>query len=619
VLKIGRYAVEREIGRGAMGVVYLAHDPVLDRRVAVKTVRLPEGLDGRERDEYLQRFYREAQAAGKLSHPGVVTIYDAGLDEAQGCHFIAMEYIAGVTLKQFFCDGLRPEPRQAAFIAAGVAEALDYAHAQGVVHRDVKPANIILTDRGAVKLADFGIAKVAASHLTTEGTYLGTPAYTSPEQVLGLPVDGRSDLFSLGIVLYELLTGQKPFPSDNLGRLFHAIAYEAYTPLREALPGCPPALARVIDRALHKEPQARYAAGAEMARDLRAFLDGRERPAGAEEPSPSTPPSLPPEGAEEGNPLDSLIAYLEETTHRLQPEGAPGPASPSAPPSPAGLRARALSGLRARPTLAPLARELPAARAWALAGLAALAASALLVPLGVRAREAGAWPGPPPGPVPSWREEVQAGRRALAEGDAEGALARLQRVRRERPASPALAAQVRAALMRLVADLQQALPADGTARRLQAMGESAAGRGDSASAAEFFQAALRVQPDNASAVAAMQALPDGLPPGPATGPGPPLVRLVFDSPVPRGYIMANVDDRQVLRKSFAFDGTGGRLEEPLAAAPGRHLFKVWVTARNGKAATAYAALEGTLAAGRPTVLRVRLDGERRKLSLELAP
>jgi serine/threonine protein kinase len=615
-MKIGRYAVEREIGRGAMGVVYLAHDPVLDRRVAVKTVRLPEGLDEREREEYLQRFYREAQAAGKLSHPGVVTIYDAGLDPAQGCHFIAMEYIAGVTLKQFFADGLRPDPRQAAFIAAGVAEALDYAHAQGVVHRDVKPANIILTDRGAVKLADFGIAKVAASHLTTEGTYLGTPAYTSPEQVLGLPVDGRSDLFSLGIVLYELLTGRKPFPPDNLGRLFHAIAYEAYAPLREALPECPPALAQVIDRALHKAPEARYADGAAMARDLRAFLDGRERPAGATALPPPLSPTAASQGGEESNPLDSLIAYLEETTRRLDPKGAPGSAPASAPPPPAGLRARALARLRSRPALAPLARELPAARAWALAALAALTASALLVPLGIRAREAGAWPGPSPGPLPSWREEVQAGRRALAEGDAEGALARLQGVRRERPGSPALAAQVRAALERLVADLQRTLPADGAARRLQAMGESAAARGDTASAAEFFQAALGIQPDNASAVAAMQALPDEPVPASAPGPGPPLVRLLFDSPVPRGYIMAYVDDRQVLRKSFAFDETGGRLEEPLAAAPGRHLFKVWVTARNGKAATAYAAIEGTLSAGRPVVLRVRLDGERRKLALE---
>ena len=627
--KIGRYVVERELGRGEMGIVYLATDPVLDRRVALKTVRIPDGLDTTERDEYLKRFYREAQAAGKLSHPGIVTIYDAGQDESTQGHFMAMEYIAGVTLKQLFADGPRLAPRQAAFIVANVAEALDYAHAHGVVHRDVKPANIILTDRGAVKLADFGIAKIPSSHLTMEGTYLGTPAYTSPEQVLGRPVNGRSDLFSLGIVLYELLSGRKPFPAENLGQLFHAIAYEPHQPLGEVLPRCPPELAAVVDRTLGKEEGNRYASGRDMACDLRTFL-GEKSFSGQDLAGPfgpAHPPALEEPGATGENPLADLVDYIEETTRRLAPKDAPpaGPTHPASSLSRTGIRPRLLRALAAGSGGAWLARELPARTFWILAAGSALAAALIFGALLGQARRQfppGA-PSPTTAIVPSWRADFRAGRTDLDAGRIEEALARFQRLRLQRPQSPALASLVKAAMARFQETLQTDLGPSGQAGRLQELGEAASMRGDAASAADYFQAALRVEPQNTAAAAALQALASQPQAASAPVPGPSL-RLVFDSPVRSGYIVANVDGTQVLRKEFAFEGGNdskssvlGRLEEPLTASEGRHRIQVWITIKNKESYTAYGAIEGRIKTGGSSVLSIRLDSASKKLVLSL--
>ncbi len=628
--QIGRYTIEREAGRGAMGIVYLAVDPVLDRRVALKTVRLPEALDEGERAEYIRRFYREAQAAGKLSHPGIVTIYDAGFDETSRSHFIAMEFIAGVTLKQFISDGLRLAPRQAAFIAAGVAEALDYAHAQGVVHRDIKPANIILTDRGAVKIADFGIAKVPSSHLTMEGTYLGTPAYTSPEQVLGRVVDGRSDLFSLGIVLYELLAGRKPFPADHLGQLFHAIAYEPHPPLGEILPGCPPALAAVVDRALHKDASARYAGGLDFARDLKAFL-GPGESASLETDGPLDAGG----GAQEAghlaqNPLDDLLAYLEETTRRLAPENTPvSPGRKAAPGLGPGFRGRALQWLGGGRGTGWLARELKAPLALFLVAGTTLAAAAGLGTLWMEAREnSSANYASLAEPVPAWRGEIRTGRAELEAGEAERALARFQDLRLRRPQSPALADLTGAALEGLLESLAASLPPQQQVQRLQVMGEVARREGDTASAAEFFQAALRIEPQNPAAAAALEAVsavPSPTPPPPAPeGPSSPALRLRFDSPVPKGYILVHADEAQILRRAFSFNGKDaleggirGRLDEPLPLQPGRHTVKVWVTVKGKPEYTVHGSLPVDLVPGRTAVLAVGLDQAEQKLSLSL--
>jgi Serine/threonine protein kinase len=227
--RFGRYEVIRELGKGAMGVVYLGRDPVIGRLVALKTIRAVSE-DDVEQKEFQERFLREAQAAGILSHPNIVTVHDVGEDSATSTSFIAMEYVEGKNLKQLVTEKTTFGFERIAEIIGQVAEALDYAHRRGIVHRDVKPANIIITPEGQVKITDFGIAKIEKSNLTTTGQFLGTPNYMSPEQVTGDAVDGRSDLFSLGVVLYELLTRKKPFTAENLTSISYKIVHERFVP-----------------------------------------------------------------------------------------------------------------------------------------------------------------------------------------------------------------------------------------------------------------------------------------------------------------------------------------------------------------------------------------------------
>ena len=214
--QLGRYEVLEELGHGAMGTVYRARDPKIERVVAIKTVRVI-GTTPEQETEYRRRFFREAQAAGKLSHPGIVTIHDVGEDEATQTPYIVMEYVEGRTLESLLTEpGLeRPSLTASLELIKQVAEALDYAHTYSIVHRDIKPANIMVTAEGRAKITDFGIAKLTQSEFTVPGQILGTPAYLSPEQLKGIPIDGRSDLFALGVILYWMLTGQKPFAGDT--------------------------------------------------------------------------------------------------------------------------------------------------------------------------------------------------------------------------------------------------------------------------------------------------------------------------------------------------------------------------------------------------------------------
>jgi predicted Ser/Thr protein kinase len=261
--RIDRYEIERELGRGAMGVVYLANDPRLHRKVALKTYALPDGVTEAMAKEFQARFLREAQAAAGLSHPGLVTIYDAGEDLATHAPFIAMEYVPGESLKQRLDRGRRLEPEWVLAMGAVLAEALHTAHRKGIVHRDIKPANILIREGdGAAKLADFGVARLKASELTQSGAFLGSPGYMSPEQIRGAAVDGRSDLFSLAVVLYEALSGKRPFDGNDLVSLAHSIAYDTQVPLSRQFPGCSAAMDRFFDRALEKDPAKRFADGA---------------------------------------------------------------------------------------------------------------------------------------------------------------------------------------------------------------------------------------------------------------------------------------------------------------------------------------------------------------------
>jgi serine/threonine-protein kinase len=270
--KLGRYNVESELGKGAMGVVYLGRDPKIGREVAIKTLALSAEFEGQELDDAKQRFFREAESAGRLNHPHIVTIYDAG--EEHDLAYIAMEYLKGKELTRY----TKPESLLPVVtvlkILLHAADALGYAHRHNVIHRDIKPANIMY-DRssGEVKLTDFGIARITDSSQTKTGVVLGTPSYMSPEQLSGKKVDGRSDLFSLGAMGYLLLTGKRPFYSDSMATLMHQIVNQEHADILELRPDLPPCIGPVINKSLEKDREQRYQTGNEMAMDLRMCIE----------------------------------------------------------------------------------------------------------------------------------------------------------------------------------------------------------------------------------------------------------------------------------------------------------------------------------------------------------
>src|SRR5579864_7307185 len=260
---VGRYEITGELGRGAMGVVYKALDPTIGRTVALKTMRLDvHGLDAKE---MVRRFQNEARAAGVLNHPNIVTIYDAG--EQDGIFYIAMEFIEGTTLHSMLAEQHVLPPEEVIKIARQICKGLDYAHAGGIIHRDIKPANIMITAKGMAKIMDFGIAK-AGGGMTSTGQVLGTPNYMSPEQVKGKPLDGRTDLFSFGVILYEMVTGTKPFGSDNVTTIIYKIINEQPRAPHLVNPAVPHTLSAIITKALAKPPEQRYQRGADLVRDL---------------------------------------------------------------------------------------------------------------------------------------------------------------------------------------------------------------------------------------------------------------------------------------------------------------------------------------------------------------
>jgi len=263
--KFGRYRVVKQLGRGAMGIVYLAEDTEIARRVAIKTIALTG--DDPERDRLEARFRQEARAAGGVSHPAIVTIYDVGREGDVA--FIAMELVEGRELRDHIQSGVLT-PSQAVEIAALVADALAFAHERGVIHRDIKPGNIMVLPDGRVKLMDFGIARLAQPTVKTQtGQMLGSPQYMSPEQIAGDEVDGRADVFSLGVVLYEMVTGVKPFDAPDLSQVLFWVVNMPPKPPSERRPGLPVVLDYIVARALKKKPGERYATAAELAADLR--------------------------------------------------------------------------------------------------------------------------------------------------------------------------------------------------------------------------------------------------------------------------------------------------------------------------------------------------------------
>jgi serine/threonine-protein kinase len=305
---IGRYEIIDELGHGAMGSVFRAKDPAMDRIVAVKTI-LSGALAGEQSSEYRQRFFREARAAGALSHPGIVSVFDVG--EHEGVPFLVMEFVPGRTLSDAIKKGERSSLERVCEIGQQIAEALGHAHRKGVIHRDIKPANILLATREAdgteqAKITDFGVAKLAAGEITTTGQLLGTPAYMPPEQFTGAPIDGRADLFSLGVILYWMASGEQPFPGETMSAVSYKIVHTEPIPPAKLNPAIPAAMESVILKCLAKNPADRYQTGEELAQALAQLRTGAKTSslqattpmtmgtAGASEETYDITPSLPP-------------------------------------------------------------------------------------------------------------------------------------------------------------------------------------------------------------------------------------------------------------------------------------------------------------------------------------
>jgi len=393
--QLGRYRILRPLGAGAMGEVYLAEDPQIDRQLAIKTVRIEEGRPA-EVAERRQRLLREARATGRLLHPHIVTLFDAGED--QGVFYLAFEYVEGADLAQRLDDGPPLDLRAALELVRQAAEGLDFAHRQGIVHRDIKPSNLMLTPAGQLKITDFGIAKMVGqkTELTMTGSVVGSPHYLSPEQIRGEELDGRSDLFSLGVVLYELLTRRRPFRGETLTTLVYQILHQEPEGLPARRAGLAPQLDGLVRRMLAKDRSARFASAREAATEIARLL--REL-----DPALLAAPAAP---GEEDEALQETVRL--STPDALRPSLPAAPPPP--PPPPAGVPPVAQV---AAPVAAPAARR---RQPLLVAGIA-LAAIVLLAGGGLLGR---AWlqraPAPPeagqaatPAPLPVAPEETEPG------------------------------------------------------------------------------------------------------------------------------------------------------------------------------------------------------------------
>ena len=280
---IGRFEILRELGRGMTGVVFEARDPALSRTVALKMIDPANAVPAGERKAFTQRFESEARIAGRLSHPNIVVVHDVGQDPESEILYIALERLPGETLGALVQKGIHLPWRQALDVGAQLADALEHAHGHGIVHRDIKPANVMLLPDGQVKLMDFGIAKLEASQLTAAGQFFGTPLYMAPEQAGNDAVDGRSDLFALGSVLYTLLTGRHAFAGDNVLQILRRVVEDDPPPPSEVMSGLPPSVDGIIARCLAKAPDDRYPSARHLREDIEEVLGGRS-------PRHSTPP-----------------------------------------------------------------------------------------------------------------------------------------------------------------------------------------------------------------------------------------------------------------------------------------------------------------------------------------
>ncbi len=357
---LGRYEITKELGKGSMGIVYLGKDPQINRQVAIKTLRFEEGIDEAQLKALKDRFFREAQAAGNLSHPNIIKVYDAGED--QEIAYMAIELLKGKDLKTWTPKkNLLPMDKVCEYIHH-CADALDYAHKNGVIHRDIKPANIMLLEDGNIRIVDFGIARIQESSKTATGTVLGTPYYMSPEQISGKKVDGRADIFSLGVTLFELLTGEKPWKGgDAVGTLFFQIASDPYPDPLKIRPDLPKGIIAVIDKALKKNPDERYQEAGQMAADIKAVMENKT-PTNAGTPSGQTTQTTAPQTVKasltksmDAKPVAATKQPAMTTVQTVQPKSAPtiklNPMQPQVKPAQAKPT---ITPVQSKPAVSPL-------------------------------------------------------------------------------------------------------------------------------------------------------------------------------------------------------------------------------------------------------------------------
>jgi serine/threonine protein kinase len=601
--RIGRYEIIKPLGRGAMGVVYRARDPIIDRKVALKTLRVD--LDDDVAGEFRERFLREARAAGRISHTGIVTIHDVGEDPESGLVFIAMEYIEGMDLRQLMSSGYRFRPSEATRIAADVARALDYAHSMGVVHRDIKPANIILTRDGTAKITDFGIARVESSNLTTEGQFIGTPNFMAPEQITGKPVDGRADIFSLGVVLFNLLTGQRPFPGETLHEVTLKVVGEPSPIPSVVAPHLPSTFNPIILKCLEKDPERRFQTAGELANVLAALarsLVDREpddvASTGVFQPDLAT--LIDRSGAEPAQPTGLRALLRDITAPRRPTKEAAKPSVWSRLPLPEFLTWE-INPRWVRILLA----------GWAILWAGWIVVLALQLP-------AAPDPAPRDATIRSRHDTARLlieARRRLQRGDARGAEAAATAALDQVPASAG--ARTLLARSRLVVEEERlGEAARATVDRLVAEGRESYRQRQYATAAERFEQALEIDPANELAASYLElarerrqgrasttrtvarptpppsaAAPATEPERAAPVPGNARVTIAFNSPIPSGAIVVAVDGATVAEVPFDFTtkglfgarrGGSGAVKRVVLVPSGRH--SITATLRDGEGA-----------------------------------
>jgi predicted Ser/Thr protein kinase len=610
--QLGRYVVERVLGRGAMGVVYLARDPVIGRRVALKTLTLP--ADPEEAEEFRQRFLREAQAAGILNHPGIVTVHDAGLDDATGLSYIAMEFIEGRSLKDYLRAGHGFAYSEVARIGAALAAALDYAHTKGVVHRDIKPANVILTPQGIVKITDFGVARLESSNLTATGQFIGTPNYMSPEQVTGSPVDGRSDLFSLGVVLFELLTGQRPFAGTSLTEVSYKIVHEPAAIPSQVRHGVPPAFNPIVLKLLEKDASRRYARGADVARALDALrrilagVAGEVAPFAAQ-PGVTEPAAVTPIGA-------------TPTATRATEVNAAIPHPPLAAP---------------REEAGPSVWKRPIALRWAVVLLALVTVVPALTILALAQRiDRGPFAGPPPGEAARRYRLVLAERQAaaaIAAGRPGETLDILKPVFRQAPYS-VLARNLRAEALALEVSRRDTAARTRMAEELREEGKALLRAGRWGAAEERFARALDLVPDDGvtrdylEVARERMRMPraERMAPAPVAAVATPVptvtagdaqLQFYFNCPVSVGSYELRLDGQLLSAKPFDFRTKtfmffkkkgSGVIEDAFTVRAGQHKLLVRLTGAEG-GLLGEQTLPVTFAAGGRYVLKIEMESE----------